>query len=162
MIELPLVADEIFRGALVLYFQAVQSFSDEFIEFLRTFSSEAMQAIRNAELYTRTDEALERRLEQLSILASVGQQTNATIDLDTISEVVLRYAVDYTGAERGMLAMLQPGTDDGQIEVKAQQGYHGRETIASAWLEEGTMGKALRGGSRCARTRRTPSRRRRS
>ncbi len=110
-IELPLASGQRLHGVVILYFGTVQHPSDEFIEFLRTFASEAVQAIKNAKLYTQTDAALETRLVQLSMLAAVGQQTNAASNVRVISDVILTFAIDYTEADGGAVIMREQESD---------------------------------------------------
>ncbi len=144
LIELPLISGETRIGVVTLGFTSGQIFGAEFIEFLRTFANEAMQAIRNAQLYTRTDKALERRLVQLSILAAVGQQTTASVDASNISTVVLNFATNYTGARRGVLALYNELS--GELEVTAQDGYPDGTFDNRAVLRQGATGKVLETG----------------
>jgi two-component system, NtrC family, sensor histidine kinase KinB len=144
LIELPLISGDSRIGMLVLGFTDSRSFGAEFIEFLRTFANEAVQAIRNAQLYTRTDQALERRLVQLSILAAVGQQTTASANAANISNVVLNFATNYTGAKRGVMALHNELT--GELEVTAQDGYPPNIFENVAVLQQGTTGQVLSTG----------------
>ncbi len=121
LVELPLVGAEELIGVVSLYYSTPQDLSQEFIEFLRTFASESVQAVKNAQLYTRIDEALEKRLIQLSILAAVGQQTNASINIESIAAVVLNFATDYTKASRGVIALHDPEMN--RLRVVAQRNY---------------------------------------
>lgn len=141
-IELPLVTGERLLGEVVLYYQMPKRFDREFVEFLRTFASEAVQAVKNAQLYARTDEALEQRLFQLSILAAVGQQTNASIDLQTISDIVLDFALGYVQMQRGLIALHE--RENGQLQVMAQRGYG--QGVALALFQQGILQKALQTG----------------
>ncbi|MEM6283705.1 MAG: GAF domain-containing protein, partial [Chloroflexota bacterium] len=120
LVELPLIINSKLAGAIVLYYHAPRTFNAEMIEFMRTFAGEVVQAIKNAELYARTDEALEQRLIQLSILAAVGQHTNASIDVQTISDVILTFAIDYTEAPHGLILLRNPPTRTAMIAA-----YHG-------------------------------------
>lgn len=144
LIELPLISGDARVGVVTLGFTNAQTFGAEFIEFLRTFANEAVQAIRNAQLYTRTDKALERRLVQLSILAAVGQQTTASVDATSISSVVLNFATNYTGARRGVVALYNELS--GELEVTAQDGYPAGALDNVAALRGGVTGKVLETG----------------
>lgn len=120
-IELPMVSGNEPMGAIIVYYDEPQFFDAEFIEFLRTFANEAMQAIKNARQYTTTDRALAQRLKQLSILAAVGHQTNASVDLESISEILLDKALDYTQVQRGGVAVYIRG--ETQLKLLAHLGY---------------------------------------
>ena len=144
IIELPLISGETRVGVVALGFAEGQSFGAEFIEFLRTFANEAVQAIRNAQLYTRTDKALERRLVQLSILAAVGQQTTASVDASNISNVVLNFATNYTGAKRGVLALFNELSGD--LEITAQDGFPPGTLDNTGLLYQGATGQVLETG----------------
>lgn len=119
--EISLQTPEERLGVVVVYYQTPQTFSLEFVEFLRTFANEAVQAIRNAQLFTNTDKALERRLIELSILAALGQQTNSAPDLPSLSEILLQHALNYSQIEQGAV-MLYTDSAASRLRVMASVG----------------------------------------
>ncbi len=116
-IELPMVVQNRLLGVVGLYFREYRQFSTPSIEFLRTFANQSAQAIYNAQLYTRTDETLERRVEQVNALAHAGKMLTGTLDVPTIGVIVLNGAVDNTGAQRGIVVLRE------QTQVVASRNY---------------------------------------
>jgi two-component system, NtrC family, sensor histidine kinase KinB len=145
IIELPLVGAEELIGVVALYFSTPQDPSQEFVEFLRTFASESVQAIKNAQLYTRIDEALEKRLIQLSILAAVGQQTSASINVQSIAAVVLNFATDYTQAARGVIVLQDENLN--RLRVVAQRNYPDGLFEDVALFDTGILGSVRESGN---------------
>jgi NtrC-family two-component system sensor histidine kinase KinB len=115
-IELPLSVGDVGVGVLGLYFDAPIDLDAESVELLRTFANQAAQAISNAQLFTVTDEALERRVGQLLALANVGQELTALIQLQPICETVLQHALSAVRAQAGYLFLRG---DQGEIEALA-------------------------------------------
>ncbi len=67
------------------------------LEMLDTFAAQAAVAIENARLYTRTDQALARRVTELEILAKVdGELNNTGLDLEQVLEITRKWAAQVT------------------------------------------------------------------
>jgi len=107
LIELPLRVGEDKFGFIVLYYDAPQTFSGERMELLRSFSSQAAQAIKNARAYSTTDEAFQRSAERLLSLASAGTLLASTVDLKKICELVLTHALETTYGDSGLVALYE-------------------------------------------------------
>lgn len=110
-------------GVLVFFYHEPRAFSAEEVELLRTFTNQAALAISNARLYTRTDEALNRRVEQLSALADINRELTSTLHLQGVFELVLNRALEATQSRIGAL-LLRVDTD--VPTVVAQQGFEAR------------------------------------
>lgn len=119
-VELPVTYGEANLGVIVLYFDAPQTFTEEQIDLMQAFATQAAQAISNARAFASTDQALERRVEQLFVLAAMGRLLNAALDTDKIYEIVLNYATDATKAQRGLVALHE---GEGQFRLMARRGY---------------------------------------
>lgn len=103
-IELPMLHGERALGVLVAYYRNPRSFSGDETELLRTFANQAALAISNARQYRQTDDALERRVDQLSALASINKElSSALLNLNNIFRLVLDRAIDSTRSSSGML-----------------------------------------------------------
>jgi two-component system, NtrC family, sensor histidine kinase KinB len=121
LVEVSLSIGETSLGVLVLYFQTVQQYGIEQIEMLRTFATQAAQAISNARIYTSTDEAFQRSVEQLLVLSGIGRMLTSTIDLAAIGELVLENAIEATHGQAGLVALFNE--DSTRLQLIAQQGY---------------------------------------
>jgi len=141
-IELPLFIGDSVLGVLSLYFDEAQQFAPDHIDLLQAFATQAALAINNARLFTSTDEALERRMEQLFALAVMGRLLNATMDASQIYDIVLQYALDATQAPRGAV-VLRHGN---MLTIPAQQGYAADIFKDTAVIQQGLSGRVLESG----------------
>ncbi len=92
-------------GVLVCYYDEPRTFSPDLIELLRNFASQAGLALRNAQLFTRTHEALQRRVDQLFALAEISRELAAMLDLNRLFQLVLNRAAEATGSQSGALLL---------------------------------------------------------
>lgn len=93
-------------GVLVVYYDEPHHQTDEDIEVLLTFASQTSLAISNAQLYRSKDAALSRRVEQLTLLESLGQELfSSRIQLEEVYTRVLERAAQGTAAAAGLLAL---------------------------------------------------------
>ncbi len=92
-------------GVLVCYYDAPRTFSPDLVELLRNFANQAGLALRNAQLYTQTHMALERRVDQLSALAEISHELAAMLDLNRLFQLVLDRAAEATGSQSGALLL---------------------------------------------------------
>jgi len=119
-VELPLLIGEQSIGVLVLYYDHVQNFDSERLELLRTFTTQASQAISNARIYTTTDEALQRSVDRMLALANIGRALTSTVELRTVSDLILSSAIEATPAIAGSVALHEQ--DGRALRVIAQHG----------------------------------------
>lgn len=143
-LELPLWVAGRGLGTVTLYFDQPQTFNSEDIELLRTFANQAAQAIQNAHLYAGTYAALETRIEQLSALATIGREIIATMDLPTISSLILRHAMEATCATTGVILLFNEKRDG--LILCAQQGYPEGAFASMDTLNQGLTGRVLQSG----------------
>lgn len=137
-VELLLAKGDDLLGILALYYDEPRQFAAEEIELFRNFANLAALAISNARLYTRTDEALQRRVEQLSTLAVVSRDLASTLSLDSIYEIMLGRAMEATESAAGALLLrvgdaLQIVTQRG-IDLAAPDGAAGAGALAQMVL----------------------------
>ena len=81
-------------------------FSQTDLALLTSLADYAAIAIENASLYDRTDHALSRRIQELSIMQEVARELNAILDTDRIASLVLHHALSMTSAEAGLVGLV--------------------------------------------------------
>jgi signal transduction histidine kinase len=86
---------------------------------LAAFASQAAVAIENARLYTLTDQELNDRVEELSVLQRIDRELNASLDVTRAMRLTLDWALRQSKAEVGLIGIL----GDKGIRLTAQQGY---------------------------------------
>lgn len=94
-------------------------FDQQDLEMLEAFAAQAAVAIENARLYTRTDEALARRVAELETLQEIDRELNTTLDFQRVLDLTLDWAVRVTEAESGWIAIR---SEDGPMTVVAGEG----------------------------------------
>lgn len=82
-------------------------FSKEDLALLEAFTNQAAMAIDNARLFTQTDQALARRVEELSLFQRIDQELNRSLDLNRVLSLALGWAVGLTTAEGGSIGLFE-------------------------------------------------------
>jgi len=81
MVEVPLQVKGRSIGSLAVYYTAPRHFKGDEIELLTTLAAQAAIALRNAQLYSQTDQALARRVEELSAILNSVHEGILMLDL---------------------------------------------------------------------------------
>jgi signal transduction histidine kinase len=89
-------------------------FCEADLPMLDAFANQAAVAIENARLYTVTDQALAARVEELTTLQQIDRTLNASLDLERVLELTLSWALRATGAEEGVLCILD---EEGNVQM---------------------------------------------
>jgi signal transduction histidine kinase len=96
-------------------------FLSEQMDLLTAFAAQAAIAIENAQLYQRTDEALSRRVHELTTIAELDHTLSATLDFESVNDLVVDGAMQATNATAGLMAVVdEPGTG---LLFLSQRGY---------------------------------------
>jgi len=118
---------------------------------LTAFAANAAISIENARLFTQTDQALAARVEELSMMQRIDRELNATLDYRLVLKRTLSWALEMTGADVGLIAVIVED-DRGRkgLRFLASQGYPEELVAASEeklWpLERGIIGRVARTG----------------
>lgn len=92
-------------------------FSQEDLDLLVAFANQAAMAIENARLFVQTDQALSRRVEELSLFQRIDQQLNKSLELNRVLGLSLNWAIALTNADGGSIGLIE--TDKGsEVEEK--------------------------------------------
>jgi GAF domain-containing protein/anti-anti-sigma regulatory factor len=104
-----LVRDECIGVVWVLWRDKHRVCTDDELDLLMGLARQAGVAAENARLYRRTDEALEKRVQELTALQRIGRELT-TLDRDRILNVVLDEALRATGAPYGDVVLVDRET----------------------------------------------------
>ncbi len=96
--DIPLKVGERVTGMLTVSFTHAHRFIDTERDLLMSFADQAAIAINNAQLYSRADQALQRRTRALSGLQRVARELSATFDLQYILRIVLEEALQISNS----------------------------------------------------------------
>ena len=123
---------------------SAKTFSRTDLNLLTSLGDYAAIAIENASLYDRTDQALTRRMHELSIMQEVARDLNAMLDMDRITSLVLHQALRMTSAEAGLVGLqVEKGLD------WTSRGYITPALTGTAWepkWDAGIIGRATSSG----------------
>jgi len=126
VVSAPLVVGSEALGMLYLCGRdGTRPFSSDQIEAVAIFANQVAIALENARLYTQTDESLRLRLNELTALNNIGQELNASLDLEHILNLVLTEAVQATQASHGNMNLMNWET--GALEVRTTFGFSSDE-----------------------------------
>ncbi|MBX3060362.1 MAG: GAF domain-containing sensor histidine kinase [Anaerolineae bacterium] len=81
------------------------------LDLLMTFANQASVAIENARLFTQTDAALSRRVEELSIFQRIDQQLNKSLELNRVLSLALNWAIALINADGGSIGLFEQPED---------------------------------------------------
>ncbi len=81
-------------------------FTNEDLDLLNTFATQAAVAIENAQIYTQADQALGERVLELETLSKIDQELNAQLDLERVLKIARQWAVNGTSANQGWVVLL--------------------------------------------------------
>jgi GAF domain-containing protein len=146
--EVPLVAQNELIGMLGVYYDQVHYFDLAERDLLNTFTNQAATAIANARLYSLTDRALARRVDELSAIERIGRELTSTLEPQRVLDLVLDQAMNATGAIQGSIAMFNGAQH--LVNVVTQRGYTS-ETAQNFLTQphqllEGIVGRVLQNG----------------
>ena len=146
--EILLVAQNEPIGMLGVYYDQVHYLDLAERDLLVTFSNQVATAIANARLYRHTDQALARRVEELSAIERIGRELTSTLEPQQVIDLVLEQAMSATNATQGYIAMADGAQR--QVAVVTQRGYAAeaaREFLHTPrLLDRGVIARVLRDG----------------
>jgi len=107
VVAVPLIARGVVIGVLdILNKRNKAPFTENDVNVLQGFANQAAIAIHNATLYSQTDKALEKRIEELYIMQKIDRDLNSTRDISQAMQVILQAAIIHTHASAGSIGIL--------------------------------------------------------
>jgi len=144
--EIPLTSPKGIIGQLAVYFTQPQRFKKEDVELLETFAAQAAIAVSNTRVHAETDLALQKRIDQLSTIETIGREMVTTLDLDELFTIILDHALRLTDSEIGHLIVFESEVDG--LRVAAQRGCVGNSKAAQVGkispIDKSAVGRAFR------------------
>lgn len=148
VLAVPLIANNQSLGVLeVLNKKGRGIFVEEDANLLTTFAGQAAVAIDNARLFMMTDKQLSERVAELEALERIDVELNRSLDIRTVAERTLRWAISQSGATAGALGIVIG--EQSALEIVARYGYRDNEVPAGAegniWpLDKGIVSRVMR------------------
>lgn len=120
LVQLPLSTPEGCLGQVSIYFDGPLRLSQDQVDVLDTIAGQAALAIAMSHQHAETDQALRRRLSQISALEAIGRDINSTLSLEELLERVLGHAMRYTGAAAGQIALFDERAEEYRTRCTAE------------------------------------------
>jgi len=145
----PMISHERVVGVIeILNKQDGTVFDQNDCNLLMAFSSQAAIAIENAQIFTRTDQALAERVQELQTLQMFEQQLQQSLELKTVLDTTLTYAMDSLGISMGLMGIVIEKEEPG-LYLLSQRGLPmemSRYKIDPWPLTKGVLGRVVRTG----------------
>jgi signal transduction histidine kinase len=146
-LAIPLFLGERILGVLDVQSERIDAFEESDLFVLQSLADQVAIAIENAHLYTITDQALAKRLEELASMQEIDRQLNATLDYEKVMDFTLDCAIQMTGADGGLIGMV--AQEQEEMQLLAARGYpreHGPSTGQLWPIDYGIVGRVVRTG----------------
>ncbi len=95
-------------------------FDEKDLGMLSAFAGQAAIAIENARLFTLTDEALTRRVEELQTMQEIDRQLNEQLNFSKTMSLTLEWAIRMTVADNGAIGVID--LEEGITHIIAEHG----------------------------------------
>ena len=102
----------------------IGNFRPSDLEMLSSLAVQSAIAIDNARMYTRTDQALARRVAELETLGQVDRELNALLDLHHAMEITHRWITQEAKASQAQVVFAEDGNLEGEV-ITYPEGFTG-------------------------------------
>ena len=145
----PMIAHDRIVGVIeVINKQSRTLFNEDDCSLLMSFGAQAAIAIENAQLFTRTDQALAERIQNLHTLQVFDQELQTSLELKTVLDITLTRAMDALGVSMGLMGVIKNQGEPG-LYLLAQHGMPmemSRYKIDPWPLTKGILGRVAQTG----------------
>jgi signal transduction histidine kinase len=121
-------------------------FDEEDLQLLAAFAGQAVVALENARLWEQTDQALQKRVDELFLLQQLDRDLNTTLELERVLTLTLDWALRICHGTAGAIVLLDA---EGQPHIRAAHGYDesfSPQIMDSATIRSGLVGRVLASG----------------
>ncbi len=120
-------------------------FNEEDQTLLTAFAGQAVVAMENARLLHQTDEALQERVSELSLLQQLDRDLNTTLELESVVNLTLDWVLRTCDATAGGLVLLF----NEEPQLVASRGYDDSfdlDSVDGETIRAGLIGQVLKSG----------------
>lgn len=144
ILTVPLVRQNTVLGVLqIINKRNGVSFNLEDQSLLTAFAGQAVVAMENARLLAQTDEALQRSVDELSLLQQLDRDLNTTLDLEHVLNLTLDRMLSIYQGVAGAIALVD---EEGEIFRSVTRGYDGTFNEKKVSVQKGLIGQVIQSG----------------
>ena len=144
ILTVPLVRQNAVLGVLqVINKQNGVSFNLEDQSLLTAFAGQAVVAMENARLLAQTDEALQKSVDELSLLQQLDRDLSTSLDLDHVLNLTLGRMLSIYQSVAGAIALVD---ETGEIFRAVTQGYDETFNEKKLSAHKGLIGQVIQSG----------------
>lgn len=103
------------------------AFNQSALDLLIAFTNQAAIAIENARLFQQTDQALARRVEELTLFQRIDRELNKSLDLQQVLRLALGWALRLTDADGGSIGLLEMVEEEQKLRLLVSEGRHNQQ-----------------------------------
>jgi K+-sensing histidine kinase KdpD len=141
---LPLVVDKRVLGVIFISDTIIHDFSDGEWRLMEMSANQIATQLYKTQEYHRTQEALQRRMQQLTMIESITQQISSALDLEQIMENLLDAVLKSTQADVAAFGLVSENNTLDVIALESLEGEWVNTHIERKII--GIMGRVVRTG----------------
>ena len=134
-IVIPIILRDRSLGELMLGSRKAEFFNNDDLQIITTVVGLLASALEDSVRSTATDETLRRRVEQLTSITRVSRELNATVDLNSLLEIVRNEGLRATRADCGAILLFDTTASSNPLPVVHSIGCAAPEKISPVELE---------------------------
>lgn len=141
ILTVPLVRQNTVLGVLQIINKCNGApFNQEDQSLLTAFAGQAVVAMENARLLAQTDEALQKSVDELSLLQQLDRDLSTTLDLDHVLNLTLDRMLSIYQGVAGAIVLVN---EEGEIYRVVTRGYDETFEEKKVIAEEGLIGQVI-------------------